>query len=152
MYTIPSKINLLSKIFSISDFPLMEKYWVILSMHLSTRVKNNVATSSSGSWNTKAILFRLGLGFFYNVFRWKVWVRKNLEGYIHQHLTKTSSMWNSILQWLCLKECLKEFSLATQTSAHISGSHWSSENKQKSPPNNPFLSWSISCNFLTSTK
>lgn len=65
MYAIPSKINLLSKIFSISDFPLVERYRVILSMHLSTRLKNNVATSSSGSWNTKAILFRLGLGFFF---------------------------------------------------------------------------------------
>lgn len=65
MDAIPRKINLLYKIFSISDFPLMERYRVILSMHLSTRVKNNVARSSSGSWNTKAILFRLGLWFFF---------------------------------------------------------------------------------------
>lgn len=65
MDAIPSKINLLSKIFSISDFPLMKRYRVILSMHLSTGVKNNVATSSSGSWNTKSILFRLGLLFYF---------------------------------------------------------------------------------------
>lgn len=141
MDAIPNKINLLSKIFSSSDFPLMETYRVILSMRLSNRVRNNVARNSSGSWNTKALLFLLVwfLVVFFNVFRWKAWVRKSLRGYIHQHLTKTSSMWNSILQWLCFKECPKEFSSATQTSARTSGSHRSSESKQKRPPKKPSL-------------
>lgn len=149
MDAIPNKINL-SKIFSSSDFPLMERYRVILSMRLGNRVRNNIARNSSGSWNTKELLF--GFSFFFNVFGWKVWVRKSLQGYIHQHLAETSSTWNSILQWLCFKECLKEFSSATQTSARTSGSHRSSENKQKSPPKNPPWSWPISCNFLTSIK
>lgn len=154
MDAIPNKINLLSKIFSSSDFPLMETYRVILSMRLSNRVRNNVARNSSGSWNTKALLFLLVwfLVFFFNVFRWKAWVRKSLRGYIHQHLTKTSSMWNSILQWLCFKECPKEFSrLPKQVHVHqvVTGLQKANKNvHQKNPP----WSWPISCNFLTSVK